>query len=40
MKIEFDEDDGPITGNVITGEGQGVKQGAVTASCNEVVVGS
>lgn len=40
VKIEFDEDDGPITGNVITGEGQGVKQGAVTASCNEVVVGS
>lgn len=39
VKIEFDEDDGPITGNVITGEGKGVKQDPVIASCNEIVGG-
>ena len=39
VKIEFDEDDGPITGKVITGEGKGVKQDPVIASCNDIVGG-
>lgn len=39
VKIEFDEDDGPITGKVITGEGKGVKQDPVIASCNDMVGG-
>lgn len=39
VKIEFDEDDGPITGTVITGEGKGVKQDPVVAFWNEMVGG-
>lgn len=37
VKIEFDEDEGPITGTAISGKGR--RKGPATASCNGMVAG-